>query len=101
MRVSVGEACGGRVENQRTPSLALHPAQAVRVLAKSFVHPWTCHPPTTASAELPPRPLAPQPLPWPSAPWAGLEPAAVPPCTETGIAASPCPRRPIRSPASP
>src|SRR5260370_2435987 len=94
-----GGAGGG--ESRRTPTLAPHPADAVPPLAKSFVRPWTCLLPTTASQEPLVRPLVLQPRRWPPAVRANQELAGVAPCKGTGIEALPRPRKPVHSPDSP
>src|SRR6266850_2780827 len=99
--VSFPAAWAGATENQRTPSLERHPVDAVPRPVKSFVPPWTCLPPTTASLEPPPQPPATQQRRSPSTPRARQEPAVVLPRTETGTVMSPRLRRPIRPPVSP
>src|SRR6266850_3718789 len=99
--VSFPAAWAGATENQRTPSLERHPVDAVPRPVKSFVPPWTCLPPTTASLEPPPQPLAPRPRRSPQVPRACQEPAAAPPCRETGTVVSLRPHLPIPPPTSP
>src|SRR6267143_5405103 len=72
--VSFPAGWAGAAENQRTPSLERHTVDAVPQPVRSFVLPWTCLPPTTASLEPPAQPLAPQPRRWPSTPRARPEP---------------------------
>src|SRR5947207_8884690 len=86
--VSFPAASEDAVESQRTLILARLPVDPPPRLAKSFVLPWTCLPPATASQEpLPQRLVLPLSL-SPSTLRAYLEPAAVAPCTETGTSMS-------------